>query len=247
MSSRLEEVGKYLQHEEVGSGCFGKVYRGIDTENSTQVALKKVSYRTYNPAGRLLEKMGETEKKVLEKVKGNRKIVELLEIIHNDQQGVYWLVMEYCDLGDLGNYLVKHNPGLNSKIKIIKECTSGVSFLHSLKPPIVHREIKPGNILLKQEGNEVVAKISDVAVGQLYEFDAEMTLNIMKGPLWETSSYYWPPEFFSNCRNKKPEADNFSLGLLISVIIKFGVHGTDLIPVSGKFHNVLQNFQESIL
>ena len=60
-----------------------------------------------------------------------------------------WIMMDFCDLGDLNNFFIRYYEKIdtNVKLNIMGQIAKGVAFLHQRN--IVHRDIKPGNILLK--------------------------------------------------------------------------------------------------
>ena len=71
-----------------------------------------------------------------------------------DSKGQLAIVMEYCDRGTLGNYLsswsIKPHPEYNIW-RIVRQFSSALSFLHGPHPPIRHNDLKPANILHRNE------------------------------------------------------------------------------------------------
>lgn len=68
-----------------------------------------------------------------------------------------WLVMEYCDGGDLNHYLLSRPPDAHSNQAIVKQLSSAVAFLHSLG--ITHRDLKPDNVLVCKTVKGPVVKV----------------------------------------------------------------------------------------
>lgn len=69
------------------------------------------------------------------------------------------LVMEYMRKGSLDNLLSSHFLMWPKKFQMIHEMTMGMNFLHSMKPPILHLNLKPANILLDDHLHVKVSQI----------------------------------------------------------------------------------------
>jgi len=69
------------------------------------------------------------------------------------------LVMEYMRKGSLDNLLSNHFLMWPKKFQMIHEMTMGMNFLHSMKPPILHLNLKPSNILLDDHLHVKVSQI----------------------------------------------------------------------------------------
>lgn len=65
--------------------------------------------------------------------------------ICGDPQG---LVMEYMETGSLENLLASEPLPWELRFRIIHETAVGMNFLHCMKPPLLHLDLKPANILL---------------------------------------------------------------------------------------------------
>jgi len=74
------------------------------------------------------------------------------------------VVMEFCEFGDLHNFIGKHKPlSWRMRLRCMNNIAGGISYLHAQTPPVVHRDLKSPNILICSSNpkDKIVAKISD--------------------------------------------------------------------------------------
>ncbi|KAI8818907.1 uncharacterized protein EV422DRAFT_569180 [Fimicolochytrium jonesii] len=154
-------VGDYIIGHEIGRGSFATVYMGKTIATGHPVAVKSVSREKLNR--KLMENL-ESEIKILKGIQ-HEHVVALLDIMKTDKH--IHLIMEYCSLGDLSNYIKKRglvgglqveagqwNPmssvwgGLNDIIvrDFLKQLASAMEFLRA--HDLIHRDLKPQNVLL---------------------------------------------------------------------------------------------------
>ena len=94
--------------------------------------------------------------------------------------------------------------------KIFIELLEGLNYLHELTPPIIHRNIKPGNILFKEEGinRGIFFKLSDFGLAEIYD-DVSHTKNV-------GTHNYMAPEVWDGTYDTK--ADVYSLSIVAQQI-----------------------------
>ena len=99
----------------------------------------------------------------------HKNILNLIDVIKNNN--VYFLILEYCELGDFSKFL--NNRPLKEKHahRFLKQITSGLEYLYSKK--IVHRDLKPQNILVT---NKYQLKISDFAFAKFQKSSLSETI-----------------------------------------------------------------------
>ena len=144
------------------------------------------------------------------------KIVKLYGHFEDDNN--CYFIMEYINKGNVYNILpTDKKKRLGSKFcaSIIKDVICAVYFLHNMNPPIIHRNIKPENVLLA-EG--LVAKLSDFAWS--YYIQEDFRKNIL-------FSDYSPPEILQNKESDK-EGDVWCIGILLFELV------TANVPFKGK-------------
>ncbi|KAI9997749.1 hypothetical protein PInf_001680 [Phytophthora infestans] len=142
--------------------------------------------------------------------------------------GVAWntpenmlLIMEYMERGDLQGVLqyqngdkIPESSGNNSidefswashKAQIARDISCGLQYLHSLKPIIVHRDLKSKNVLI---GDNYGAKLSDFGVSRMRRGDETMTSGV-------GTAYWTAPEVLAGHRYSE-KADIYSLGVVLA-------------------------------
>ena len=166
MDNRIEKVDNYeiYKNKELGRGSFSIVYLGKYTgpdnniiKNNKEVAIKKIKMKNifYNHSLKSKEILNE-EIKIMEMIKYNPhpNIVGCFDII--EIQMMIYIILEYCDSGDLRKILKK--PIIEKYAQFyFTQLVNGLKYLD--KHEIIHRDIKPKNILLTN--NRKILKIAD--------------------------------------------------------------------------------------
>ncbi|XP_051787836.1 ankyrin repeat and protein kinase domain-containing protein 1 isoform X2 [Erpetoichthys calabaricus] len=133
------------------------------------------------------------------------------------------LVMEYMINGSLDNILCSQKLTWSKKFQIIHEVTMGMNFLHCMTPPLLHLDLKPGNILLDEY---LHVKISDFGLSKWKEYSSRMEL-LDRSAVRGTISYIPPEMFLENSRPPGTKTDVYSFAIVIWGIL------TQRIPYPG--------------
>ncbi|XP_030146575.4 ankyrin repeat and protein kinase domain-containing protein 1 isoform X2 [Taeniopygia guttata] len=121
------------------------------------------------------------------------------------------IVMEYMARGSLERILPTHRMSWQLKFRVIHEMGLAMNFLHSMSPPLLHLDLKPGNVLL--DGNMHV-KISDFGLSKWMEQSSRMQY-IESSALRGTLSYIPPEMFLQNSKPPGIKYDVYSFGIVI--------------------------------
>ena len=130
-------------------------------------------------------------------------IVEMYDV--GEDQGKYYIVMEYVEGKTLKNLIKKRGKlTLDEVIDIMLQLTSAVACAHSSY--IIHRDIKPQNVLIKEDGT---VKITDFGIAMALNSNELTQTNSVMG-----SVHYLPPEQ-ANGSGATTKSDIYSLGILM--------------------------------
>ncbi|KAL3326337.1 hypothetical protein AABB24_037158 [Solanum stoloniferum] len=200
----------------IGQGGYGKVYKGILAEG-TIVAIKRAQQGSLQG-----EKEFSTEIELLSRLH-HRNLVSLVGYCNEGiEQMLVYEFMPNGSLHDLLSASYEQRLSLGTRLYIALGAARGILYLHSeADPPIIHRDIKPNNILLD---SKFTAKVSDFGISRLAPLpDAETSGNVstvVKG----TPGYLDPEYFFTHKLTEKN--DVYSLGIVFLELL------TGLRPIS---------------
>ena len=153
----------------LGIGHFGQVYKATHQITKDIAAIKQIqlSHDDVDAHDSYLHDLAELEIDTLKTLTHPNIVKYITHIVQNDS---VYIVTEYCDLGHIGKYL-KSNPNLQIHVKarLVLESAQAVAYMHGQKSPIIHRDIKIENILIKTEGCEATAKLSDFGLAKVLD------------------------------------------------------------------------------
>ncbi|XP_016157725.1 PREDICTED: serine/threonine-protein kinase ULK1 isoform X5 [Ficedula albicollis] len=204
----METVGKFefSRKDLIGHGAFAVVFKGRHKEKpELEVAVKCINKKNLAKSQTLLGK----EIKILKELK-HENIVALYDF--QELANSVYLVMEYCNGGDLADYLHTMRTLSEDTIRLfLQQIAGAMKMLHS--KGIIHRDLKPQNILLSYAGgrksnpNNIRIKIAD------FGFARYLQNNMMAATLCGSPMYMAPEVIMSQHYDAK--ADLWSIGTII--------------------------------
>jgi len=224
----LHQIGPFLYRmsDILGSGAFGKVYKGWRKDfEALPLAIKQINLRLDPTNFERTIFLIEREIKAM-KVLVHKNIVSLIE--YKMSPNNFYLITELCNEGSLEDRKKKNLPPftLKQKLTIIKQIVEAMIFVHS--KDIIHRDLKPANILL-HDGN---AKIADFGLARFVGNQGENNLTGGIG----TPLYMAPEVFRGEYDDYKFKCDVWSVGMMLYELM-FGV-----LPWKGQ--TIYQYFQD---
>jgi len=191
MFFRGQTIGKYRIIAPLGSGGFGTVYLAEDTWIDKKVALK-VPHRQNLDFGELLR-----EPRLLASL-SHPNVVAILTA--EKQDNVFFIVMEYVP-GDTLEQIIEREGALDLPRVLDYSCQICNAMDHAHRHGVLHRDLRPGNVLITEQG---IAKVADFGTSRFLEIAAHGTTVIGSPP-------YMAPEQFQG--KAVFASDIYSLGV----------------------------------
>ena len=201
---------RYRVVSQLGSGGYGKVYKAMDTEFANRlVAIKEMLQH------------GLSEQEIAEATEAfKRESLMLATLTHPNlpsiydyftEEGRYYLVMSFIEGGTLDDYIQTKGGSLPAEkvLQIGIQLATVLSFLHTRKPPIIFRDLKPSNVMRTPDG-------------QIYLIDFGIARHFKHGKVKDTtilgSPGYAAPEQYGRSQTS-PHTDIYGLGALLHYLL----------------------------
>ncbi|KAH1085547.1 hypothetical protein AAZX31_07G052000 [Glycine max] len=157
-----DPTGRYIRNNEIlGRGAFKTVYRGFDEVDGIEVAWNQVKIDGLMHSVDDLAKLY-SEVNLLKSLK-HENIIKFYDSWIDDKKKTVNMITELFTSGNLRQYRKKHKYVEMKAIKgWARQILHGLVYLHSHKPPIIHRDLKCDNIFVN--GNQGEVKIGDLGL-----------------------------------------------------------------------------------
>jgi serine/threonine protein kinase len=199
------QLGNYDVLSKIAEGGMGTVYKGRNRSTGEIVAIKVIAASTAkNPV--LLQRF---EREFLAaRVLDHPNIVRALDYCTGPHP---FLVMEYVDGESIGQRIERKGAIAEAEsIRLMAQVCEGLQRAH--KQGLVHRDVKPDNILITREGT---AKLTDMGLVK----DVEGDMNLTKTGRGLGTPHYMAPEQFRNAKNVDVRGDIYSLGATLYAMV----------------------------
>ncbi|OIW18905.1 hypothetical protein TanjilG_25348 [Lupinus angustifolius] len=224
-TGRSRVVGDYIVGRKIGAGSFSVVWHGRHKVHGTEVAIKEIGTLRLN--NKLQESLM-SEVSILNQI-NHPNIIRLHEIIQ--APGKIHIVLEYCKGGDLSLYIQRHGRVPEATAKhFMQQLATGLQVLRDNN--LIHRDLKPQNLLLSRNDESSVLKIADFGFAR----------SLQPRGLAETlcgSPLYMAPEIMQ-LQKYDAKADLWSVGAILFQLV------TGKTPFTGNNQiQLLQNIMKS--
>ncbi|WLT31451.1 serine/threonine-protein kinase [Geothrix sp. PMB-07] len=197
-------IGKFEIVRLLGQGAMGEVYLGRDPGIGREVAIK-----TIRPALIGEDMGGDLRDRFAREAKAagllqHPNVVTVFEF--GTDGDLLYLVMEYVPGEDLATLLQRGELRPSELLEILAQVCEGLAQAH--KHGIIHRDIKPTNVMVQKEDGELHAKVMDFGVAKLNDGELTQTGHVV-GTL-----AYMAPEYLRTGKSQ-PASDLFSVGVIL--------------------------------
>lgn len=205
--------GRYKVLEMIGGGGMANVYLAHDMILDRDVAVKMLRLDFVNDE-EFIRRFHREAQSATSLVHPN--IVNIYDV--GEENNLYYIVMEYVEGQTLKQYIQQNSPlRVETAIKIMRQLTSAISHAH--QNHIIHRDIKPHNILVDLDGN---VKITDFGIAMALSATSITQTNSVLGSV----HYLSPEQARGGMANRK--SDIYSLGIVMFELL------TGRLPFSGE-------------
>ena len=201
-----DQIGKYRVIRELGKGATGAVYLAEDTFNNRNVAIKVMFPEVLKNAedGELYRRMFLNEASLAGKIQ-HPHIVSIFDAVVDESMS--YIVMEYVEGGTLEKFCQPENLlGIQEVAEIIFKCVRALAFANT--EGLIHRDVKPGNILHKS-GTDI--KVADFGAA-LHIVSDRTQVAAVGSPL------YMAPEIITGAK-ATVQSDIYAVGMVLYMML----------------------------
>lgn len=193
--------GKYEILKEIGRGGMSVVYLAMDKRLNKQWAVKEILKKSNGKNDEIVINSLLAEANMIKRL-DHPALPRIVDIIDNGSS--LYVVMDYIEGESIDKILKSEGPQPEEMvIEWAKQICDAMSYLHSQKPPIIYRDMKPANVMLKPERD--VIKIIDFGIAREYK-EAKLADTTVLG-----TKGYASPEAYTGQTDAR--SDIFSIGM----------------------------------
>lgn len=201
-------LDRFLKLGKAGEGTYGVVYKAKNKLTGKNVALKKIKLQKFYNKG-CSEGVPSTAMREITLLKGVRhsSIVELLDVMYTTDK--LYLVFEYLEL-DLKRYMDNTKYPLDEELikNYMKQLLDAMAYLHCHR--ILHRDLKPQNLLVDKEGH---IKLADFGLSRSFSLPTKTYTHEV------VTMWYRAPELLLGEKMYCTGVDVWSLGCVMAEMV----------------------------
>ncbi|MDG2029501.1 MAG: protein kinase [Phycisphaerales bacterium] len=210
-----ESIDRYHIDRLLGHGGFGVVYQATQSEPVKRTVALKVIRRGMNSESILVRFHAERQALAVMNHPGVAKMFDA----GRTEEGQPWFAMELVPGLPMNEFCDRNQLDLNERIRLmIKVCEA---IQHAHVKSVIHRDLKPGNILVTVDGSEITPRVIDFGIAKAVEQDldsrgAEVTID---GQMLGTPEYMAPEQTGFSDVDVDGRADVYALGAIFYLLL----------------------------
>lgn len=195
---------KYEILKLIGQGGMSKVYLAMDKRLNKQWAIKEIEKKAKDKNNEIVIQSAIAEANLIKQL-DHPAIVRIVDIIDNGD--VIYIIEDYIE-GETLSSILENNGAQPQELVIewAKQICEALEYLHTRKPPIIYRDMKPANVMLKPDGN---IKVIDFGIAREYK-DQSLADTVSLG-----TKGYAAPEQFGGRGQTDARTDVYCLGVTL--------------------------------
>lgn len=195
---------KYEILKQIGKGGMSTVYLAMDKRLNKQWAVKEINKAVNDKNNEVVVQSLLAEANLMKRL-DHPSLPRIVDIIDNGR--TIYVIMDYIEGESLDKILNTNGPQPQALVvEWAKQLCDVLSYLHNQKPPIIYRDMKPANIMLKPEGK---LKLIDFGIAREYKQN-NMTDTVSLG-----TRGYAAPEQFGGMGQTDARTDIYCLGVTL--------------------------------
>lgn len=200
--------GKYKILTLIGQGGMSKVYLAMDKRLNKQWAVKEIEKRARDRNNEVIIQSAIAEANMIKRL-DHPSLPRIVDIIDNGN--VIFVIMDYIEGEPLSNILERNGAQPQELvIEWAKELCGVLDYLHTCKPPIIYRDMKPANVMLKPDGS---LKLIDFGIAREFK-EEKLSDTVSLG-----TKGYAAPEQFGGKGQTDARTDVYCLGVTLYHLI----------------------------
>ena len=214
-AKKLDRLGEYKLIKRLGAGGMGEVYKGYQESLERDVAIK-VLFKHLASNKDFVERF-QREARIMAKL-DHPNILRCFGV--GEESGFHYFAMEFIDGGSMQDALDKHGKlSVGDALHVILACSRALEHAHEQN--MIHRDIKPDNILLTRKG---VVKVADLGLAKAHGEN----VNLTHTGTGAGTPVYMSPEQARDAKHVDLRSDIYSLGCMLYAFL------TGKAPFSGE-------------
>jgi predicted Ser/Thr protein kinase len=218
-----QQIGRFRLERQIGRGGMGEVYEGVDVDSGTKVAVKLVrrDLAAHPEALKLLAEEASTLARVRSPY-----VAEVLGVAGTEDDLPY-IAMEFIDGRSLQSMITERERLPIGEVRaMVHDIALGLAAVHAAG--IVHRDVKPSNIMRTEVGGETRWKLVDFGVAQIHEIVGAPG----DSPVVGTPGYMSPEQALNERLDARADLYSFCLVLYRTLTGRSAFIGEDRVEIA---------------